>query len=212
MDEQLDRIDTKELRAGDKNAVRQWFERYADPLYTLVYHRLGRDADAAQDVVQETFLTALKNIEDYQPARGSMFSWLGSLSRNCIKKVLKQRNRHASYQTDYSSTDGVLLDACAKIATQPLPQDVLQRAETADLVRIALESIPRHYANVLRQYYYERLSVEQISKSHAASHGATRVLLHRARETFRQAFLNLLDSQESNTLQKGKRNDRKRYS
>jgi DNA-directed RNA polymerase specialized sigma24 family protein len=52
MDEQLDVIDKNKLRAGDKEAIRQWFARYADPLYTLVYYRLGRDGDTAEDIVQ----------------------------------------------------------------------------------------------------------------------------------------------------------------
>ena len=39
MDKQLDETDIKKLRTGKKGAAQQWFERYADPLYTLVYYR-----------------------------------------------------------------------------------------------------------------------------------------------------------------------------
>lgn len=196
MDKQLDAIDIRKLRAGNQKAVRRWFERHADPLYTLVYYRLGGDADTAQDVVQQTFLTALSRIEDYDPGRGSMFAWLSYLSRNCTKKALRGKNRRAPYPADDLRLDTRLLDAYTRIAAEPLPQDVIEQAETADLVRRALGSIPRNYASVLRQYYYEGLSADQIAKSHTRSAGAVRVLLHRAREAFKEVFLGLVASEQ----------------
>ena len=194
MDEQLDVTDIAKLRAGDKHALRRWFERYADPLYTLVYYRLGGDAGMADDVVQETFLTALKKIEDYEPGRGAMFAWLSYLSKNCIKKTLREKSRSAPYQLDNAGLDARLADAYLQIDKQLLPQDILERAETADLVRIALGSIAPHYATVLRQRYYEKATVEQISQSQGMNAGAVRTLLHRARAAFKQAFLQLAKS------------------
>jgi hypothetical protein len=46
MARQLDGMDISKLRAGNQQAVRQWFEQYADPLYALVFFKVGRDADA----------------------------------------------------------------------------------------------------------------------------------------------------------------------
>jgi RNA polymerase sigma-70 factor (ECF subfamily) len=192
MAEQVDAINIKKLRAGNQQAVRQWFERYADPLYTLVYYRLGGDADAAQDVVQQTFLTALSRIEDYNPRRGGMFVWLSYLSRNCAKKALREKNRHVPYPAADPQLDGKLLDACTLIAAEPLPQDVIEQAETADLVRAAMGSMPPNYASVLRKFYYEQIPIVEISKAQQISAGAVRVLLHRARTAFKEAFLNLV--------------------
>lgn len=195
MDEQLDVTDLTKLRAGDKQALRQWFQRYADPLYTLVYYRLSGDAGMAEDVVQETFLAALKKIEDYKPQRGSMFAWLAWLSRNCIKKVLQDKGRSIAYQQNDHAPDAKLANAYSQIDRQLLPQDILERAETADLVRVALGSIAPHYAKVLRQRYYEKATAEQISKSLGTTAAAVRTLLHRARAAFKQAFLQLATSE-----------------
>lgn len=49
----------EKLHAGEAEAVRAWFERYADNVYTFVYYRVGKDEQTASDVVQETFLDAL---------------------------------------------------------------------------------------------------------------------------------------------------------
>jgi RNA polymerase sigma-70 factor (ECF subfamily) len=194
MDEQLDVTDIGKLRAGDKQAVRRWFETFADPLYTLVYYRLGRDGDTAEDIVQETFLRAIEKIEDYEPTRGPMFAWLGCLSKNCIKKTLREKSRTVAYQLDDAALDAKLADAYLQIDKQLLPQDILEQSETADLVRIALGSIGQRYATVLRRRYYEKATVEQISKSLGMNAGAVRTLMHRARAAFREAFLQLAKS------------------
>jgi len=194
MDEQLDVTHKKKLRGGDKQAIRQWFERYADPRYTLVYYRLGGDAGMAEDVVQETFLRALVKIEDYEPTRGPMFAWLSCLSKNCTKKALREKSRSIPYQLDNAELDARLADAYLQIDKQLLPQDILERAETADLVRIALGSIGQRYASVLRQRYYEKTTVEQISQSLGSSAGAVRTSLYRARVAFKEAFLQLAES------------------
>jgi RNA polymerase sigma-70 factor (ECF subfamily) len=207
MDEQLDVIDKKKLRAGDNEAIRQWFARYADPLYTLVYYRLGGDAGMAEDIVQETFLRALEKIEDYEPARGAMFTWLSYLSKNCIKKMLRDKSHSVAYQLDGAGPKAKLAEAYFQIDKQLLPQDILERAETADLVRMALGSIDRRYASVLRWRYYEKATVEQISKSEGMNAGAVRTLLHRARSAFKEVFLQLVKSAGEGNLQKGIRND-----
>jgi RNA polymerase sigma-70 factor (ECF subfamily) len=203
----LDGIDIRKLRARDKEVVRQWFERYADPLYTLVFHRVCGDADAAQDIVQETFLTALQKIEEFEPGRGSMFAWLSYVSRNCIKKTLRDKNRSASYRADDSGLDERLLEAYLHIETQALPEEVLERAETAELVRIALGSIPADYATALKQHYWRRSSAAEISKLRDSSAGAVRALLHRARAAFKEAFLQLVKSAGEDSMRKGIAND-----
>lgn len=202
-----DGIDIKKLLAGHKETVRKWFAEYADPLYTLVFYKVGGDGDTAGDVVQETFLTALKKIEDYEPRRGSMFAWLSWLSRNCIKKALKEKSRNVSYQLNESGVDEVLSDAYIQVATHPLPEEVLERAETAELVRETLGSIPGRYRKVLRQYYYEQSSAKEIAESQKISGVAVRVLLHRARAAFKQAFLKSAESAASEAAaEKGEHN------
>lgn len=202
----MDETDIKKLRAGHKETIREWFGEYADPLYTLVFYKVGGDGDTAGDIVQETFLTALNKIEDYEPGRGSMFAWLSWLSKNCIKKALKEKSRNVPYQPDESGVDTTLSDAYMQVAAQPLPEEILERAETAELVRETLGSIPRRYRKVLRQYYYEQSSAKEIAELQKISGVAVRVLLHRARKVFKQAFLNLAESASETAVEKGEHN------
>ena len=49
------KIDFRRLRRREREEVVLWFDRFADPVYGFIFYRVGRDADLAGDVAQETF-------------------------------------------------------------------------------------------------------------------------------------------------------------
>ncbi len=190
MKEELSRtISIRLLKIRDKDTIKKWFTEFADRLYTIVYYRTDRDSDLAADIVQQTFTTALLKIEEYQPARGDMLNWLISLSRNITKKMMKEKNRQLSYEPQLQSVNGRLFQLCSAIDTHPLPADIIEQAELADLVRKTLALLPQRYRKVLRQYYYEQNSIKQIAEAEHLSSSALRILLYRARKAFKKHLL-----------------------
>ena len=181
------------LQAKDPDAVKAWFERFVDSVYTFVYYRVGKDEQIACDVVQETFLDALTKIEQYDPERGSMEVWLTTLSRNFISRALKTRGMVSLDQIG-SNVDRQLVACFERLATEPLPQEILEKKETHDLVCATLASIPGNYRTILTLYYHRGLSLRDIASRANKSEGAVKVLLHRARQAFKDAFLRLGDS------------------
>jgi RNA polymerase sigma factor (sigma-70 family) len=188
--------DVRLLRRRDPGAVERWFLAFADPLYTFVFYRVGRDADLAADVVQETFLSALGRIEDFDPRRGAMLSWLTYLSRNPVRSALRQRSRSRDLGAAWEEIDRRLLRAWREIETAPLQDEVLERHETADLVRMALANLPEDYRQALRQHYCQRRSLAEIARLRETTEGTVKSLLHRARAAFRVAFLTIAESLE----------------
>ena len=191
MDDPFAEIDLKELKQRDPRAVAGWVRIYGDPLYTFVFYRVGRNADDAADVVQETFLKAFRQIEDYDPQRGSMLAWLTYLSKNIIKKALRARRRHLSYDQAWQGVDASLRKAYGLIATEPLPEDVLESQETAELVRMTLGSIPGNYKRVLTEHYYRQMPLKEIAAALGVSEGVVKALVYRARQAFKVAFVRL---------------------
>ncbi|MHC4583831.1 MAG: RNA polymerase sigma factor [Planctomycetota bacterium] len=183
----------KLLRGKDSDALKAWFERFVDNVYTFVYYRVGKDEQVACDVVQETFLEALTKIERYDPKKGSMEVWLTTLSRNFISKALKAQGMLSLDQFG-SNIDKKLLACFERLATEPLPQDILEKKETHDLVCATLATIPGNYRTILTLYYHRGLSLRDIALKANKSEGAVKVLLHRARQAFKEAFLQLGDS------------------
>jgi RNA polymerase sigma-70 factor (ECF subfamily) len=181
-------IDFRRLRRRDKEEVVRWFDTYSDPVYGFIFYRVGRNADLAGDVAQETFVTALETINRFDPRRGEMFPWLTHIARNCIRKVLRRRGRDDTLPDFWETVDHKLTRAITGIGSNIFPEELLMQKETAELVRMALTNLPLRYQVALRRRYFEELSLHEIAALEGINEGAVKVLLHRARLAFRTAF------------------------
>lgn len=183
-----------ELRAasaGDKQAIATFYDAHVDGLYTFVFYRVGRDASLAEDVVQETFAAALSRHADYDPARGSVGSWLTVLSRNVIRDQLRAHQRTDELAAAWERIDATLAQTFAAMAERPLPGEVLERAETRDLVHMAVAHLPEQYRTALQRKYVDGESLDALAKELGISVEATKSLLARARRAFRDTFATL---------------------
>ena len=183
------KLDLELLRVGNRQAIESWFLQYADALYTFVFYRVGKDQDLATEVAQDTFVVALNKIPSYDPERGTMFTWLTWISKNGIRKALKQKGRNQQHSQHWGPLEQQLLAAYEQLATSPLPEELLDLQETAELVHMTMTSIPGNYRKVLEQRYYQDRALKQIARSEGISEQAVKSLLHRARLAFKQAFL-----------------------
>src|SRR6476646_10156797 len=180
-----------ELRAaqgGDRAAIARLYDAHVDGLYAFVFYRVGRDATLAEDVLQETFAVALSRRADYDAARGSVGSWLTVLSRNVIRDHLRAHRRADDLQAAWDRIDATLAQTFAAMAERPLPGDVLERAETRDLVHIAIAHLPEQYRTALTRKYVDGESLETLARDLGISVDATKSLLARARRAFRDTF------------------------
>ena len=171
----------------DKKTIEEWFLNYADSIYMFIYRRVEKDRQTAIDILQDTFLEALGNINKYQPSKGNVLTWLILLSRNHIKKALRQKTRFSNC-TDIKP-DGTFLTAIEKISDEPLPDEIIEKEETAELVQITLATLPKKYRDVLNQFYYQQKMMKQIASDNGQSQIAAKITLYRARNAFRKAFL-----------------------
>jgi RNA polymerase sigma-70 factor (ECF subfamily) len=77
------------------------------------------------------------------------------------------------------------------MAEQPLPGEVLERAETRDLVHMAVANLPEQYRNALVRKYVDGESLDVIAAELGISADAVKSLLARARRAFRDTFATL---------------------
>jgi len=181
-------IDHNRLRLRDNEEVVRWFDNYSDPVYGFIFCRVGRDADLAGDVAQETFVTALETIDRFDPRRGEMFPWLTHIARNCIRKHLRRKSRDSALPDFWNTVDHQLTKAITDLNSNILPEQLLEKKETAELVRMALTNLPLRYQVTLRRRYFEDMSLQEMASFEGSSEEAMKVLLHRARQAFRTAF------------------------
>lgn len=183
--------DLRAAQDGDRGAITRFYDAHVDGLYTFVFYRVGRDASLAEDVVQETFTLAMSRQRDYDPARGSLGSWLTVLSRNVIRDHLREHRRSDELQATWERIDATLAQTFGAMAEHPLPGEVLERAETRDLVHMAVAHLPEQYRKVLTRKYVDGESLETLAGELGISVDATKSLLARARRAFREAMSTL---------------------
>lgn len=183
--------DLAAAQGGDREAIGRFYDAHVDGLYAFVFYRVGRDQTLAEDVVQETFTIALAKRASYDPARGSVGSWLTVLSRNVIRDHLRAHRKSDELQQTWERVDATLAQVFAAMAERPLPGEVLERAETRDLVHMAVANLPDQYRTALTRKYVDGESLESLSRELGISVDATKSLLARARRAFRDTFATL---------------------
>ena len=179
--------------AGDAEAVRALAEAALEPLYRFCLHRLGRNRHLCEEVVQETMLRAIRNLDHYDPARaaGNIFPWLTGLARNEIRRVLAQEKATVSLELLWNQMDRDLLALYERLEAEPLADDVLRREETREMVGATMSQLPTHYREALEAKYVLGKSVRDIAAALHVSEKSVESQLTRARRAFRATFLTL---------------------
>jgi RNA polymerase sigma-70 factor (ECF subfamily) len=182
-----------EETANESILIEKWFKHHADGVYAYIAGRVGGDRQTAIDILQETFFEALKNINKYQPQKGNELTWLILLSKNHIKAAIKNRQRFCNITEDEDNSENFAY-IFEKIANEPLPDEIIEKKETAELVRITLASLPAKYRDLLHQYYYQQKKLKDIAVENKQNSIAVKVRLMRARNLFKKKFLKLSKS------------------
>jgi RNA polymerase sigma factor (sigma-70 family) len=143
---------------GDDQAFRELFGRYAAVAHALAF-RLVRQAQVAEEIVQEAFLAVWRNPDRYDRTRGSVRSWLmGTVHHRAVDAVRReQAQRRRAEQASglgASIVDDPVDDVLAAI---DLPQE-------RRLVRKALGELPEEQRDVILRMYFDGLSQSQIAE------------------------------------------------
>src|SRR5687767_15488251 len=89
MQESDDALVISRVRAGDDDAFRELVERHGRAVFRVAYRVTGRVEDA-EDVVQETFLRAYRQLSRFE-ARSNVRTWLHRIATNCAIDLLRAR-------------------------------------------------------------------------------------------------------------------------
>jgi len=178
------------LRAGDPDAWRSLFKEYASKLWHYVARRMqGRAAEGIQDVVQETMLAAARSAGNFDESAGTIWSWLRGIAHNQIALAYRNRARQdvLNRAADELQQTGGRLAAWLNDSSD-LPEDLLARVETSELVRSALGRLPGDYSDLLTAKYLDEKSIEQIADENDTTVASVNSKLARARKAFRETF------------------------
>src|SRR5262245_43642437 len=178
---------------GKSDAVGRLVSGALQPLYGFCLYRVGRNRHLCEEVVQETLLRALRDLQNYDPdrARNNIFPWLTGLARNEIHRALNREKHTVSLENLWANMDRDLLAIYSRLESEPFSGDLLEREETRELVNATMSQLPPHYREVLEAKYLTGKSVRDLAARWRVSEKAAESTLTRARKAFRATFLAL---------------------
>lgn len=194
LDEELVRA----VAAGSQDALAVLYDRYAESIFRLAV-RLTNDRATAEEIVQETFLALWNRAELFEPASGSLATWLRTIARNRAVDRLRaaaRRPRAASPSFD-PGPDGASVGAeqmasaslPGGLAVDPeaVPERAAELAELRTALREALAGMPDEERRAILLAYQEGLSQSEIASRLGWPLGTvktrTRRALHRLRSS-----------------------------
>ena len=159
-------------RRGDAVAFSRLFAGFERRIFRYAAHMCGRDA--ADDVVQETFLAVLRGRVDYDAGKGSVGNYLFGIARHFVLKRLSAREV-ATFDLDEHDEETAWPDE------RPSVVDSLTRAETIQAVRAAIASLPAVYREVVVLCELQEMSYADAAVIAQCPIGTVRSRLHRAK-------------------------------
>jgi len=142
--------------AGDESAFATLVQRHLKSVYSFALRSAGREAE---DIAQDTFLKAWKNLKRYDPASARFKTWLMRIARNTIIDYLRKSKPLVFSDLGGDRDDDFVPEVPD---AEPLPDELAARGEDARTVEEALEKLPPPYREVLLLRYMSQLSFEEI--------------------------------------------------
>jgi RNA polymerase sigma-70 factor (ECF subfamily) len=167
------------------SAITDLFEAYADPVYRLAMQLLG-DPAAAEDIVQETFLSAMTHRNGFE-GRSKLSSWLYRIAYNAALNRIR-RNREEPLPEDDPDEDAPVPLPRSLVEWTMTPEEVNSNQEAGDYLQKAILALPMKYRMVFYLRDVEDQSTEQTAEVLGLSETAVKVRLHRARLALRETL------------------------
>lgn len=156
----------RRFAAGDPEAVRELYERYAKAVFTVTYSSL-RDRSLAEEAVQATFLQAWRAAGRFDVERDPG-PWLYAIARRAAVDVHRRERRHQgreAFDTDMAA----------------LPESFEQTWE-AWQIRLAIDEMPTDQRAVIEATYFQGLTQEETAHKLGVALGTVKSRSHRAHQ------------------------------
>ncbi|MBX7089347.1 MAG: sigma-70 family RNA polymerase sigma factor [Cyclobacteriaceae bacterium] len=95
------------LRSKDKRALEYLYDNYSGALYGAIY-RIVRKEEVAEEVLQDVFLKIWNRIDNYDPAKGRLFTWMLNLAKN--QAIDKTRSKEISRENKTGGIENYVSD------------------------------------------------------------------------------------------------------
>lgn len=192
--------DTSELalvqaaKKGDLEAFSDLVKRYDRNIFRIAQHITHNEEDA-QDVVQEAFLKAYTNLEQFQ-GNSKFYTWLVRIAVNeALMKLRRRRtDRTVSIDEDVETDEGTMPREVADWS--PNPEQLYGQSELSDILKKTIQGLPPGFRTVFVLRDVEGLSTEETAEMLGLSIPAVKSRLLRARLQLRERLARYFKSKK----------------
>lgn len=169
------------IRTREPERYAEIVERYQGKLFAYIY-RLIREREAAEDVLQNVFIKAYKNLHSFN-LDGKFSSWIYRIAHNEAVNYIKRRSlrKLISWEDISSAKDKLMAND-----TENGADDEWLRKEKIQEVDEAIEALPKKYKQVLMLRYFSEKSYEEIGKILKKPINTVGTLINRAKKKLSQ--------------------------
>lgn len=146
---------------GDEKALTVLVDRYLADAYSFAL-KLTHDTQVAEDIAQESFTKAWKNIRTFIPSN-SFKGWLFRIVRNTAIDFLRKR-KEIPFSSFDTTVEGENMLVATLADTEPLPDELLARAEDARYLALLLEQLNPEYREVLTLRHTSNMTFAEIGE------------------------------------------------
>ena len=148
-----ERAVTDRMISGDEHALGEVYDQFASFVYGLAFRVIG-DARAAEDVSQDVFVGFWQRPGAFDPERGTLRTWLGTLThRRAVDYVRREEARRKRAELDAS-----------RASTTPDVEEMATALVAAERVRAALASLPPDQHRAIHIAYFEGKTYREVAE------------------------------------------------
>lgn len=164
-----------------RKKIEEIFQSYYPTLVRAAYGYI-KDWQKAEDIVQDTFVKALRNLDHLQPQDAVIKKWLmTAMVRTAIDYLRKARD----YPSEIEMLDMALFEQ-----DNPVEQKVIFHLWRQEL-ELSLQELPVHYQQIMVLYYHHDMKIKDIADTLGINPNTVRSCLHRSRNHLYQKMMQI---------------------
>ncbi|WP_297704864.1 sigma-70 family RNA polymerase sigma factor [uncultured Eudoraea sp.] len=171
---------------GENNAYAVLVDRYKHMVYTLAL-KIVKNREDAEEVAQDTFVKAYSALNEFK-GESKFSTWLYKIAYYRSLDYLKKNKRRVETSTIDISEE-------YNIASMDDALDGMEVKERAEIIKHAIQELPAADAVLITLYYFETLSMNEISKVMGISANTIKVRLFRGRKRLAKILENNLEQE-----------------
>jgi RNA polymerase sigma-70 factor, ECF subfamily len=163
------------LRSRNADGVSMLYDKYAGALFGTIF-RVVQSKELAEEVLQDTFTKAWRNIDSYDTTKGRLYTWLINIARNTAIDATRAKN----YKQQNQSLDTVVNTIDAQQSTSLNP-------DTLDIQRLT-EKLAPEYKVLIDLIYFQGFTQAEAAEHLTMPIGTVKTRLRAAMAMLKQLF------------------------